>query len=251
MLAVSHSCFRILASTVDESIGRTYDKVARMLKMPWGTRGPAAALEVFCQQEIGDSDVPEIRPFSIPVPGELAFSFSGLHSAVERHIFRAKTPLTEDHRRALGRAFQDGAARQLCNKLVLCHSMLRREGIDVQHIVASGGVASNLFLRARFSCLFSPGTFTNSEVIDLEMCWTNIALSEEYRSFIPHSSFAQVSCSLRPLVWMQTSVLDNAAMIGWASMHRFLAEDYDDYSVELRSKWSIETLADIASHPSV
>lgn len=37
-------------------------------------------------------------------------------------------------------------------------------------------------------------------------------------------------------------------MIGWASMHRFLAGDYDDYSVELRSKWSIETLPDGSTH---
>ena len=41
-----------------------------------------------------------------------------------------------------------------------------------------------------------------------------------------------------------TSTSDNAAMIGWASMYKFLAGDYDDYSVELRSKWSIETLPD-------
>lgn len=44
------------------------------------------------------------------------------------------------------------------------------------------------------------------------------------------------------------SVLDNAAMIGWAAMYRFLAEDYDDYSVELLSKWSIETIPDGRSH---
>jgi N6-L-threonylcarbamoyladenine synthase len=36
---------------------------------------------------------------------------------------------------------------------------------------------------------------------------------------------------------------DNAAMIGWASMHRFLSNDHDDYSIELRAKWSIEELA--------
>ena len=41
-----------------------------------------------------------------------------------------------------------------------------------------------------------------------------------------------------------TSISDNAAMIGWASIYRFLAADYDDYSVELRSKWSMETLPD-------
>ena len=42
--------------------------------------------------------------------------------------------------------------------------------------------------------------------------------------------------------------LDNAAMVGWASMYRFLAGDYDDYAVELRAKWSIETLPDRPSH---
>jgi N6-L-threonylcarbamoyladenine synthase len=35
---------------------------------------------------------------------------------------------------------------------------------------------------------------------------------------------------------------DNAAMIAWASMHRFLAGDYDDYTVDLRAKWSIEDI---------
>ena len=35
---------------------------------------------------------------------------------------------------------------------------------------------------------------------------------------------------------------DNAAMIGWAAMHRFLAGDTDDYSIESRPKWSLEEL---------
>ena len=55
------------------------------------------------------------------------------------------------------------------------------------------------------------------------------------------------------ILWVRSScrltfASDNAAMIGWASMHRFLAGDYDDYSVELRSKWSIETLPDGSTH---
>ena len=169
MLATSHSSFRILANTVDESVGRTYDKVARMLKMPWGARGPAAALEEFCRKEIDQPNVPEMRPFSVPMPGQLAFSFSGLHSAIERHIFRSEAPLTEAHRRALGRAFQDGAARQLSDKLVQCHSMLREEGIDVRHVVVSGGVASNLYLRARFTFLFFRRPYVNGELVDLGM----------------------------------------------------------------------------------
>lgn len=38
-------------------------------------------------------------------------------------------------------------------------------------------------------------------------------------------------------------MLDNAVMIAWASMHRLLAGDYDDYSVELKPKWDIEDLS--------
>jgi N6-L-threonylcarbamoyladenine synthase len=32
-------------------------------------------------------------------------------------------------------------------------------------------------------------------------------------------------------------------MIGWASMYRFSAGDYDEYSVDHRRKWNIEELA--------
>jgi N6-L-threonylcarbamoyladenine synthase len=35
---------------------------------------------------------------------------------------------------------------------------------------------------------------------------------------------------------------DNAAMIAWASMHRFLAGDYDGYDIGPLPKWSIEDL---------
>ena len=35
---------------------------------------------------------------------------------------------------------------------------------------------------------------------------------------------------------------DNAVMIGWASMHRFLANDTDQYDLDLLPKWSIEDL---------
>ncbi|KIJ13044.1 hypothetical protein PAXINDRAFT_177058 [Paxillus involutus ATCC 200175] len=214
VLATSYSSFRILANTVDESVGRTYDKVARMLKMPWGTKGPAASLEEFCRKDLQGVNVPEIQPFVVPMHGKLAFSFSGLHSAVERYISKSEVFLTEDHRIALGQAFQDGAARQLCAKLVQCHSMLLRKGIEVRHVVASGGVASNSFLRARLR-----------EALD------------------KHSPEQKISLVFPP----PELCTDNAVMVGWAAMYRFIAGDHDDYSVELCSKWSIETLPDIRS----
>ncbi|KAG6832486.1 hypothetical protein H0H87_001411, partial [Tephrocybe sp. NHM501043] len=35
---------------------------------------------------------------------------------------------------------------------------------------------------------------------------------------------------------------DNAVMIAYASMHRFLAGDTDPYSIDLRPKWDIDSL---------
>lgn len=35
---------------------------------------------------------------------------------------------------------------------------------------------------------------------------------------------------------------DNAVMIGWASMDRFLVQDYDEYEIGIRPKWDIEEL---------
>lgn len=35
---------------------------------------------------------------------------------------------------------------------------------------------------------------------------------------------------------------DNAAMIGWASMHRFLAGECDDFSLHHRRTWDLEEL---------
>lgn len=36
--------------------------------------------------------------------------------------------------------------------------------------------------------------------------------------------------------------VDNAVMVAWASMHRFLANDTDTYDIGLLPKWSLEEL---------
>jgi tRNA A37 threonylcarbamoyltransferase TsaD len=40
---------------------------------------------------------------------------------------------------------------------------------------------------------------------------------------------------------------DNAAMIAWAAMHRFLAGDTDSYDVDTRNVWSVEDIPDAAT----
>ena len=48
VLATSITSFRILATTVDTSIGRAFDRVSALLQLKWTKRGPGHALEQFC-----------------------------------------------------------------------------------------------------------------------------------------------------------------------------------------------------------
>lgn len=149
LLARSQTLFQTLATTPDESIGNVFDKVSKMLKIPWGKLGPGAALEQFCLNGNGQQ-LPEVIP---PLPrgqsGKLAFSYSGLHSGVERYIAARNGKLNAPTKLALARAFQTAAVRQLEEKLLLALHQCRKNGIAIRDIVVSGGVASNKFLRER------------------------------------------------------------------------------------------------------
>lgn len=151
LLATSLTQFRILATTHDESIGRTFDKVSRRLGLAWAGVGPGAALEKFCATEDAGMHIPVIPPFPRPMPGELGFSYSGLHSAIERLISTHGDISNIDlgMKIAIARTFQAAAVGQLEDKLVLGLNWCAQQNIQVKHVVASGGVASNTFLRER------------------------------------------------------------------------------------------------------
>jgi N6-L-threonylcarbamoyladenine synthase len=153
LLANSLTSFRILATTADESLGRVFDKVSRMLNIPWSGIGPGAALERFCATDHPGIELSGIDP---PLPhhsmrGQLAFSFSGLHSAIERYITARDGIQNLDLHTKLGlaRAFQTTAVSQLEDKLDLGLQWCKRNNVQVRHVIVSGGVASNAFLRGR------------------------------------------------------------------------------------------------------
>lgn len=121
-----------------------------MLSIPWDDIGPGAALERFCNTDF-PGELPEIEP---PLPlaskSKLVFSFSGLHSSVERFITASNGVLNDPTKLALARAFQTAAIGHLEEKVLLGLGLCRQQGVDVKHVVVSGGVASNLFLRERY-----------------------------------------------------------------------------------------------------
>jgi N6-L-threonylcarbamoyladenine synthase len=156
LLATSLTSFRILATTADESIGHAFDRVSSKLNIPWAGIGPGAALEHFCATEYAGEELPYIKlPLPDSMQGKLAFSYSGLHSAVLRYVSDRDGIQNLDlpTKLALARAFQVAAISQLEEKLALGLKWCDRQNMRIVHVVVSGGVASNTYLRERFvSC---------------------------------------------------------------------------------------------------
>jgi N6-L-threonylcarbamoyladenine synthase len=131
----------MLGSTIDDAAGEAFDKVARLLGLPY-PGGP------HIDREARSGDVAAIAfPRGLTRPSDLEkhrydFSFSGLKSAVARHV---------QHEERMGRpvavadvaaSFQDAVCDVLTRKAVeACQAH------DVDTLVVGGGVAANGRLR--------------------------------------------------------------------------------------------------------
>ncbi len=79
LLVSSRTSFPILATTLDDSIGNTYDKLLKLLQVPSANRAAGTALERFAASHKSTASG-EREP--LPVRGPLTFSYTRLHSTV-------------------------------------------------------------------------------------------------------------------------------------------------------------------------
>ncbi|HEX6933639.1 MAG TPA: tRNA (adenosine(37)-N6)-threonylcarbamoyltransferase complex transferase subunit TsaD [Streptosporangiaceae bacterium] len=126
-----------LGATIDDAAGEAYDKVARLLGLPFPGGPPIDAAA-------RDGDAGAVRfPRSKYRDGTADFSFSGLKTAVARWVearVAAGLPVPVAD---VAASFQEAVADVLTRKAV--DACLRH---DVGHLVISGGVAANSRLRA-------------------------------------------------------------------------------------------------------
>ncbi|MBI4952019.1 MAG: tRNA (adenosine(37)-N6)-threonylcarbamoyltransferase complex transferase subunit TsaD [Myxococcales bacterium] len=126
-----------LGGTRDDAAGEAYDKLAKLLGLGY-PGGPV----VDRLAHAGDA---ARAPVSLPAPMAhgLEFSFSGLKSAVARHVARAGKPADEAAAADLCAAVQGALVATLVKKTLAAAA---REGVP--RVVLAGGVAANRGLRA-------------------------------------------------------------------------------------------------------
>jgi N6-L-threonylcarbamoyladenine synthase len=136
LLVVEDWCrYRLLGSTVDDACGEAFDKVAKLLGLPYPGGAEVEKLSREGRESIS---------FPVPDPGGLDFSFSGLKTAVLYH--RRDNPHTP--RADVAASFQRAAVAAITNRI---EQAVRKTGFRV--VGVSGGVAANGYLRERLAGL--------------------------------------------------------------------------------------------------
>ncbi|MCC7436838.1 tRNA (adenosine(37)-N6)-threonylcarbamoyltransferase complex transferase subunit TsaD [Candidatus Nomurabacteria bacterium] len=186
--------YKKISQTRDDAVGEAFDKVARMLGLPY-PGGPAISKLAKEFRESGQAN-----QFEMPRPmmhsGDYDFSFSGIKTAMLytiRDLTNQNTrELTEEEKLALACAFEDAAIE------VLIHKTLKAIGeYQVQTVIVGGGVAGNTYLRSELA-----------KAIE--------------------KKFPSISV-LFPESWLAT---DNAVMIGMAAMMQVFSDKIKTHNPE-------------------
>ncbi len=132
-----------LGGTVDDAAGEAFDKVAKLLGLPW-PGGPA--LEKLAAT--GDA-----RRYAFPRPmlgrAGCDFSFSGLKTAVAHEVAKQGSgPLPVRIAADIAASFQRAVAEVLADRASRAMTTMRQRAPDVRVLVVAGGVAANGAIRA-------------------------------------------------------------------------------------------------------
>ncbi len=129
-----HYDFEVLGATLDDAVGESYDKVARMLDLGY-PGGPI--IDQLAKKGKENYKLPTVK-----TENPLDFSYSGIKSAVYNLTQKLQKNNIEVNKEDLAYAFQEAALSQLMDK-----TKLAIENSDVKHVVLAGGVAANKRLR--------------------------------------------------------------------------------------------------------
>src|SRR5690625_1998425 len=136
VLMKGHGHYEVIGETLDDAAGEAFDKVARMLNLPY-PGGPH--IDRLAQEGEETIDFPR----AWLEEGSFDFSFSGLKSAVINKIHNAKQRGEELKKEDVAASFQASVVDVLVEKT----SRAAKE-YQVRQVIVAGGVAANKGLRS-------------------------------------------------------------------------------------------------------
>lgn len=205
-----HFSYRILGETQDDAVGEAFDKVAKILGLPY-PGGPeiakrADAFNATASEE-EKSELAKLFPRPMADAPNYDFSFSGLKTAVLYYVQKHEAEKeTEEFRAQLAYAFQCAATDVLIKK-----TERALQEYSPKTLVVAGGVSANVTLREKLEAL------VHQEFPDTQF-------------LMPEFTYS----------------LDNAAMIGAAALMRFEALTAEEKNSFQEKKILVEPSAILA-----
>jgi N6-L-threonylcarbamoyladenine synthase len=135
--------YELLGQTRDDAVGEAFDKVARMLELPYPGGPHISRMADMARAENIETIASLPRPM-LRTP-DFDFSFSGLKTAI-LYLVRDLGVLTENQKKAIAREFEDAAVDVLVHKTILA-----AQKYHARSILVGGGVAANKELRTRLT----------------------------------------------------------------------------------------------------
>lgn len=158
----NHYSFQKLGGTLDDAVGECYDKVARVLNVPY-PGGPLV-----------DKMAHEGNPsYSLPIPlqdDSYNFSFSGLKSAVINLVHNEEQRGNAIRPNDLAASFQNVVVESITSK-----TMKALKDYDVHQLIVAGGVAANRGIRERLKVLCEEN-HVDCSFPPIEYCTDNAAM---------------------------------------------------------------------------
>ncbi|OGZ07972.1 MAG: hypothetical protein A3C93_04435 [Candidatus Lloydbacteria bacterium RIFCSPHIGHO2_02_FULL_54_17] len=135
VLMIDWGKYTIVGETKDDAAGEAFDKVARMLGLPY-PGGPEIS-------RLAETGTPGVYPLPRPMlrSGDHDFSFAGLKTAVLYLIKKIGT-LTEKDRADIAREFEEA-----CVDVLVAKTLNAAKAYGAKSIVLGGGVSANTRLR--------------------------------------------------------------------------------------------------------
>lgn len=158
-----HGSFELIGETRDDAAGEAYDKVARVLGLPY-PGGPE--IDQLAAQSDGEVEFPR----AWLEPGSYDFSFSGLKSSVINYKHNLEQRSEKVNPAHVAAGFQSSVVDVLTTKA--CRAA---KEFDVKQVIAAGGVAANKQLRTSLEETFKELTIP-FHVPPISLCTDNAAM---------------------------------------------------------------------------
>lgn len=172
-----------IGQTRDDAVGEAFDKVARMLGLPY-PGGPEISREAEKARTEKLSEFVKLPKPMLTSP-DLDFSFSGLKTAVRNAI--GEQTLNENDKKALARDFEE-----VVTEVLLTKTTRAVEQTGAKTIIVGGGVTANTYIRNSFTAHF------NKEYPDVAVYFPETTLSTDNSIMIGLAGHAKIKQSQTP-----------------------------------------------------